>query len=95
MVELSPTEPILDPKSAKISVTVGQYGTNALAMAVRNLDSAGVEVDGLSLHRPSLDDVFLAITGHSASTSAEDSVVKQGRKGKKVALKSSGEVSNG
>ena len=95
VVELSPTEPILDRKSAKVSVAVGQYGTNALAMAVRNLDSAGVEVDGLSLHRPSLDDVFLAITGHSASTSAEDSVVKQGRKGKKVALKSSGEVTNG
>ena len=95
VVELSPTEPILDPKSAKISVAVGQYGTNALAMAVRNLDSAGVEVEGLSLHRPSLDDVFLAITGHAASTSAEDGVVKQGRKGKKVTSKSSGEVTNG
>ena len=36
VVELSPTEPILDPKSAKISVTVGQYGTNALARTLQS-----------------------------------------------------------
>jgi ABC-2 type transport system ATP-binding protein len=33
-------------------------------------DAAGVETRGLALRRPSLDDVFLALTGHAAE--AED-----------------------
>jgi ABC-2 type transport system ATP-binding protein len=33
---------------------------------VRGLDAAGVVSRGLSLRRPSLDDVFLALTGHAA-----------------------------
>lgn len=92
--ELALTEPILDPRSAKVSVGVGQYGTNALANAVRNLDSAGVEVEGLSLHRPSLDDVFLAITGHAASTVGEDGMVNRDRKGRRAAFKGRKEVTN-
>jgi len=34
--------------------------------AVRRLDEAGVDVDDLALRRPTLDDVFLALTGHAA-----------------------------
>ena len=34
--------------------------------AVRRLDEAGVGVDDISLRRPTLDDVFLALTGHAA-----------------------------
>ncbi|NNN13679.1 MAG: ATP-binding cassette domain-containing protein [Acidimicrobiaceae bacterium] len=94
VIDLSMTEPTLDPKSAKVSVGVGQYGTNALANAVRNLDSAGVEVEGLSLHRPSLDDVFLAITGHAASVVGEDGVTTRGRKGRRSTSKSRSEVAN-
>jgi len=33
---------------------------------VRSLDAADVEVRDLALRRPSLDDVFLALTGHAA-----------------------------
>jgi ABC-2 type transport system ATP-binding protein len=49
-----------------ISVGVGGRGSEALIQAVRELDSAGVETRGLALRRPSLDDVFLALTGHAA-----------------------------
>jgi oleandomycin transport system ATP-binding protein len=38
----------------------------ALGQAVRRLDDAGIVVDDLSLRRPSLDEVFLAVTGHVA-----------------------------
>jgi len=38
----------------------------ALGQAVRQLDDAGIVVDDLSLRRPSLDEVFLAVTGHVA-----------------------------
>jgi len=34
--------------------------------AVRKLDAAGIEIDDISLHRPTLDDVFIALTGHAA-----------------------------
>jgi ABC-2 type transport system ATP-binding protein len=34
--------------------------------AIRKLDGAGVGVDDIVLHRPTLDDVFIALTGHAA-----------------------------
>ena len=49
-----------------ISVGVGGRGSEALIEAVRGLDGAGVQTQGLALRRPSLDDVFLALTGHAA-----------------------------
>jgi ABC-2 type transport system ATP-binding protein len=33
---------------------------------VRRLDDAGVGIDDLSLQRPTLDDVFMSLTGHAA-----------------------------
>lgn len=41
-------------------------GAKALPQAVRELDAAGIELVDLSLRRPTLDDVFLTMTGHSA-----------------------------
>jgi ABC-2 type transport system ATP-binding protein len=38
-----------------------------IAEAVRRLDDAGVGIDDVSLHRPTLDDVFIALTGHAAA----------------------------
>jgi oleandomycin transport system ATP-binding protein len=38
----------------------------ALGQAVRRLDEEGIAIDDLSLRRPSLDEVFLTITGHLA-----------------------------
>jgi ABC-2 type transport system ATP-binding protein len=37
-----------------------------VANALRRLDEAGIEVSDLTLRRPSLDDVFLTLTGHEA-----------------------------
>jgi ABC-2 type transport system ATP-binding protein len=41
-------------------------GAKTLAEALRRLDSAGVELVDIALRRPSLDDVFLTLTGHAA-----------------------------
>ncbi|TLF79171.1 ATP-binding cassette domain-containing protein [Nocardia cyriacigeorgica] len=43
-------------------------GARTLAEALRRLDAAGVELVDIALRRPSLDDVFLQLTGHLAST---------------------------
>ena len=40
--------------------------------AVRRLDEAGVDVDDLVLRRPTLDDVFLSLTGHAAEEAREE-----------------------
>jgi oleandomycin transport system ATP-binding protein len=39
---------------------------SAIGQAFRRLEDANIAVDDLSLRRPSLDEVFLAVTGHPA-----------------------------
>jgi ABC-2 type transport system ATP-binding protein len=54
-----------------VSLTVaGRSGT--IVQAVRRLDDAGVAVADLRLRRPTLDDVFLSLTGHVAEATDEE-----------------------
>jgi len=43
-------------------------GARGLAEAVRKLDAAGLEITDFALRRPTLDDVFLTLTGHVAES---------------------------
>ena len=43
-------------------------GAALLPVVVRALDDAGVTVEDISLRRPTLDEVFLALTGHTTTT---------------------------
>jgi ABC-2 type transport system ATP-binding protein len=54
-----------------VSVHVGSRGSDLLLEVVRRLDAAHLEVSGLGVRRPSLDDVFLALTGHAAEEVAQ------------------------
>jgi ABC-2 type transport system ATP-binding protein len=76
---LTDAEPRVDGDSRRVALQVGSRGSQALVDAVRRLDAAGVETSGLALHRPSLDDVFLAVTGHAAE-SENGSARGRGRK---------------
>jgi ABC-2 type transport system ATP-binding protein len=67
---LDGTTPHADPETRRVSVPVGGAGSRAMLEAVRRLDAAGVDAEGLSLRRPSMDDVFLALTGHEAEHEA-------------------------
>ena len=60
------SEPHADLETGVVSIGVGGRGSDALVEAVRALDAAGVATRGLALRRPSLDDVFLTLTGHAA-----------------------------
>jgi ABC-2 type transport system ATP-binding protein len=51
---------------APVSATAGM--TTAV---VRSLDAAGVAVDSVTVHRPSLNDVFLALTGSAAAADTD------------------------
>jgi ABC-2 type transport system ATP-binding protein len=77
-------EPHVDEETGVISVGVGGRGSEALIEGVRALDSAGVATQGLSLRRPSLDDVFLALTGHAAE---EEEQPAKGRRGRRRSAK--------
>jgi ABC-2 type transport system ATP-binding protein len=43
-----------------------------IAEAVRRLDDAGVGIDDILVHRPTLDDVFITLTGHAAEPEEEE-----------------------
>jgi ABC-2 type transport system ATP-binding protein len=47
-------------------------GAQALVQVVRQLDEAGIHIDDIGLRRPTLDDVFLELTGHAAEERAAD-----------------------
>jgi ABC-2 type transport system ATP-binding protein len=49
-------------------------GRGGIAEAVRRLDSAGVGIDDIAVHRPTLDDVFIVLTGHTAEPQEEREV---------------------
>ena len=55
--------PVVEGAHATVAVA---RRTGAIAAAVRALDTAGIDVEDLALRRPTLDDVFLALTGKHA-----------------------------
>ena len=71
VADLSDSSPSVDAATRRVKVAVGNRGSQALVDAVRRLDSAGVETKDLALHRPSLDDVFLRVTGHAAEAESD------------------------
>jgi ABC-2 type transport system ATP-binding protein len=63
------------PGVAADVVTVGVHRrAGVIVEAVRRLDEAGVGVEDIALRRPTLDDVFLALTGHAAESTDDDQV---------------------
>jgi ABC-2 type transport system ATP-binding protein len=58
-------EPRTDPGALLVSTPVGA-GPQRLMRAVRELSDLGVDVDDISLRRPTLDEVFLTLTGARA-----------------------------
>ena len=63
LAEMSDERPTLEDRTVRMPVR-GRSGM--IAAAVRRLDGAGVGIDDIGLRRPTLDDVFIALTGRSA-----------------------------
>jgi len=61
-----------------------EKGPAVAAEALRRLDAADMPLLGLSLHEPSLDDVFLALTGQKTEVDTEALTASTGRKGRKT-----------
>ncbi|MFN0154775.1 MAG: ATP-binding cassette domain-containing protein [Gaiella sp.] len=60
-----------DPLAGVAGLAVRLAPQTTLADVVRSLDAEGLAADDIELHAPTLDDVFLAKTGHSLEGSGE------------------------
>jgi ABC-2 type transport system ATP-binding protein len=67
--------PSVDERTRELLAPVSG-GAKLLVETVRELDNAGIAVDDLALRRPTLDDVFLSLTGKAAE-GADDSVEEE------------------
>jgi ABC-2 type transport system ATP-binding protein len=67
---LDHSEPQVEEATLRVSVSVAA-GTSGLRDALASLEGAGTEVDDISLRAPTLDEVFLALTGRDASGSRD------------------------
>jgi ABC-2 type transport system ATP-binding protein len=76
---VSTAEITIDAELGTVLVPV-QSGAAALVDAVRALDAAHVPVADLGLRRPSLDDVFLSLTGHLAEEARPDAPEPRARR---------------
>jgi len=65
LLAMTDEPPVTDGGLIRITVRPGRGG--AIVEAVRRLDGAGVGVDDLAVRRPTLDDVFLTLTGRAAA----------------------------
>jgi len=69
VAETTGSEPDVDQTTRTLTVAVGT-DTELAAAVITRLSAAGVHIDDFRLERPSLDDVFLNITGHTTPTSS-------------------------
>ncbi|MFE2552484.1 ATP-binding cassette domain-containing protein [Streptomyces sp. NPDC059355] len=64
-------ETTVEQHTRKLTVPVSG-GAKLLAEVIRELDSRGIEIDDIALRRPTLDDVFISLTGHAAALNDEE-----------------------
>ena len=69
LASIASDRPFLEDGSVRVPV-VERRGT--IADAVRRLDDAGIAIDDISVSSPTLDDVFLTLTGHAAEHEGEE-----------------------
>jgi ABC-2 type transport system ATP-binding protein len=77
VASLSDKEPNIDHNIVELTV---ENGPQVGAEVLRTLDAAGVPIAGLALREPSLDDVFLSLTGHKSEVENEGDAAARPKK---------------
>ncbi|WP_327383577.1 MULTISPECIES: ATP-binding cassette domain-containing protein [unclassified Streptomyces] len=70
-------EATVEEHTRKLTVPVAG-GAKLLAEVIRELDGRGIEIDDIGLRRPTLDDVFISLTGHAAERDADENADENG-----------------
>jgi ABC-2 type transport system ATP-binding protein len=76
-------EPNVNVDEGLIRLPVGTEGTAVLRDATRRLDQIQIPLAGFAVHRPTLDDVFMSLTGRAAEDGAEPEPEGKRRRGRK------------
>ena len=63
-------EVFVEPERRRVRAAVAD-GPSALGRVSAEIGAAGIATEDLGLHRPTLDEVFLALTGRPAAEEAE------------------------
>jgi ABC-2 type transport system ATP-binding protein len=71
LARLGVGEPDVEENTRRLTVPI-TGGAKVLAAALREFDEAGIELQDVGLRRPTLDDVFLSLTGHAAEVAESD-----------------------
>jgi ABC-2 type transport system ATP-binding protein len=87
IASLSDKAPLIDGKTVELTV---ENGPAVAVEVLRALDAAQVRLAGLSLREPSLDDVFLSLTGHKSEAETEEE--RAARKGRISKRRAGGET---
>ena len=66
----------VDERTRTVVTPIAGGGAEALMQALRALDQGQVAVQDVGLRRPTLDDVFLTLTGHAAEPTKPEEVAK-------------------
>ncbi len=69
VASLSGHPPLVDKNIVELTV---ENGPKVGAEVLRTLDAAGIPIAGLALREPSLDDVFLSLTGHKSEAETDE-----------------------
>lgn len=75
--DLAVGEVQVDQHSRQVTMPISG-GASVLQEALRRLDHNDIKVLDIGIRRPTLDDVFLTLTGHTAEETSEDSNEKEG-----------------
>ncbi|MFF0747606.1 ATP-binding cassette domain-containing protein [Streptomyces sp. NPDC004267] len=82
----------VEEHTRKLTVPV-TGGAKILAEVIRDLDALDIEIDDIGLRRPTLDDVFISLTGHAAEQREEESRKNGKKEGKKDGRKAAVQAS--
>ena len=72
LTSIASERPFLEDGTVRVPVTQRR---GSIADAVRRLDDAGIAIDDIAVSTPTLDDVFLTLTGHAAEQAGEEEEV--------------------
>jgi ABC-2 type transport system ATP-binding protein len=75
--------PHVDDETGVIRLPVGDAGPAVTLESTRRLDELKIPLAGFALHRPTLDDVFLSLTGHATEGSSGSEPAANGRRGRR------------
>jgi ABC-2 type transport system ATP-binding protein len=88
LMGLGTGEANVDAEAGRIRLPVGDAGSVVLLDSMRRLDERKIPLAGFALHRPTLDDVFMSLTGRTAEDGQEPEPAARGRRRRRTGRES-------